>query len=74
MIPNINVEGGETGSELACNMNARFCKNKVRTHASTSDFWGCGGQGDAVRSVFKNSCLFLRPRPWQFEIRDSADK
>ena len=22
----------------------------------------------AVRSVFKTSCLFLRPRPWQFEI------
>ena len=21
-----------------------------------------------VRSVFKCSCLFLRPRPWQFEI------
>ena len=21
-----------------------------------------------VRSVFKKSCLFLRPRPWQFEI------
>ena len=27
-----------------------------------------------VRSVFKISCLFLRPRPWQFEIRDSMDK
>ena len=22
----------------------------------------------AVQSVFKISCLFLRPRPWQFEI------
>ena len=22
----------------------------------------------AVRSVFRISCLFLRPRPWQFEI------
>ena len=21
-----------------------------------------------IRSVFKMSCLFLRPRPWQFEI------
>ena len=21
-----------------------------------------------LRSVFKSSCLFLRPRPWQFEI------
>ena len=27
-----------------------------------------------VRSVFKISNLFLRPRPWQFEIRDSTDK
>ena len=27
-----------------------------------------------IRSVFKMSCLFLRPRPWQFEIRDSTDK
>ena len=27
-----------------------------------------------VRSVFKISCLFLRPRPWQFEIGDSTDK
>ena len=27
-----------------------------------------------VRSVFKISILFLRPRPWQFEIRDSTDK
>ena len=27
-----------------------------------------------IRSVFKISCLFLRPRPWQFEIRDSTDK
>ena len=26
-----------------------------------------------IRSVFKMSCLFLRPRLWQFEIRDSAD-
>ena len=26
-----------------------------------------------LRSVFKISCLFLRPRPWQFEIRDSTD-
>ena len=26
-----------------------------------------------VRSVFKISSLFLRPRPWQFEIRDSTD-
>ena len=23
---------------------------------------------DTIRSVFKMSCLFLRPRPWQFEI------
>ena len=22
----------------------------------------------SIRSVFKTSCLFLRPRPWQFEI------
>ena len=27
-----------------------------------------------VRSVFRISNLFLRPRPWQFEIRDSTDK
>ena len=26
------------------------------------------------RSLFKLSCLFLRPRPWQFEIWDSTDK
>ena len=26
-----------------------------------------------VRAVFKNSNLFSRPRPWQFEIRDSTD-
>ena len=26
-----------------------------------------------LRSVFEMSCLFLRPRPWQFEIRDSTD-
>ena len=27
-----------------------------------------------VRSVFKISNICLRPRPWQFEIRDSTDK
>ena len=27
-----------------------------------------------VRSVFRISCLFLRPRPWQFEIGDSTDE
>ena len=27
-----------------------------------------------IRSVFKMSRLFLRPRPWQFEIWDSTDK
>ena len=27
-----------------------------------------------IRSVFKISCLFLRPRLWRFEIRDSTDK
>ena len=27
-----------------------------------------------LRSVFNISCLFLRPRPWQFEILDSTDK
>ena len=27
-----------------------------------------------VRSVFRISCLFLRPRPWRFEIWDSTDK
>ena len=27
-----------------------------------------------IRSVFKMPCLFLRPRPWQFEIWDSTDK
>ena len=27
-----------------------------------------------IRSVFRISCLFLRPRLWQFEIRDSTDK
>ena len=27
-----------------------------------------------LRSVFKISCLFLRPRPWQFEIWESTDK
>ena len=26
------------------------------------------GHPASVRSVFKISCLFLRPRPWQFEI------
>ena len=30
--------------------------------------------GHVVRSVFKISNLFLRPRPWQFEIWDSTDK
>ena len=25
-------------------------------------------QVEHIRSVFKMSCLFLRPRPWQFEI------
>ena len=48
-----------------------------------SDFWGWGLSARppirlrlqhrgklalTVRSVFKISCLFLRPRPWQFEI------
>ena len=28
----------------------------------------CDCMGHALRSVFKISCLFLRPRPWQFEI------
>ena len=27
-----------------------------------------------LRSLFKISCLLLRPRPWQFEIRDSTGK
>ena len=27
-----------------------------------------------LRSVLRISCLFLRPRPWQFEILDSTDK
>ena len=27
-----------------------------------------------IRSVFKISCLFLWPRPWQFDIWDSTDK
>ena len=27
-----------------------------------------------LRSIFKMSCLFLRPRLWQFEIRDSRSK
>ena len=31
---------------------------------SRTDLGGCLD----VRSVFKISCLFLRPRPWQFEI------
>ena len=26
-----------------------------------------------IRSVLTISCLFLRPRPWRFEIRDSTD-
>ena len=30
--------------------------------------------GRSVRSVFKISKLFLRPRPWQFEVRDSTDE
>ena len=30
--------------------------------------------GSRIRSVFKISNLFLRPRPWQFEIWDSTDK
>ena len=28
----------------------------------------------SIRSVVNISCLFLRPRPWQFEIRDSTDR
>ena len=32
-----------------------------------------GQERSWVRSVFKISCLFLRPRPWQFEIWDSTD-
>ena len=28
----------------------------------------CQGTQLCLRSVFKISCLFLRPRPWQFEI------
>ena len=31
------------------------------------------GASKGIRSVFKFSCLFLRPRPWQFEIWDSTD-
>ena len=34
-------------------------------------FEGTGGR-DTVS--FQISCLFLRPRLWQFEIRDSTDK
>ena len=26
------------------------------------------GLGNAIRSVFKMPCVFLRLRPWQFEI------
>ena len=28
----------------------------------------------SIRSVLTTSCLFLWPRPWQFDIRDSTDK
>ena len=29
---------------------------------------GCTGFLTSLRSVFKKSCLLLRPRPWQFDI------
>ena len=49
------------------------------THADVSLFWLAEGAlidsrlvvapaEVRLRSVFKISCLFLRPRPWQFEI------
>ena len=36
--------------------------------------WAWAWMSQPVRSVFIISCLFLRPRPWQFEIWDSTDK
>ena len=35
---------------------------------------GRGPRREGLRSVFKISCLLLRPRPWQFEVWDSTDK
>ena len=32
------------------------------------NFSSAWNRSNCVRSVFKISCLFLRPRPWQFEI------
>ena len=33
-----------------------------------ADDCGGGRRGEEIRSVFNISSLFLRPRPWQFEI------
>ena len=40
----------------------------------TLNRWTGRTTGAGVRSVFEMSCLFSRPRPWQFEIRDSTGK
>ena len=48
----------------------KYSKGAVRGVVFTRDRTRKG----VIRSVFKISKLFLRPRPWQFEIWDSTDK
>ena len=43
-------------------------------HIGPTDKAARHGRRHLLRSVFEISNLFLRPRPWQFEIRDSTDK
>ena len=57
------VEGANEGFPDCRNRNLRAFEEHVQTAGSerivTERY---------LRSVFKMSCLFLRPRPWQFEI------
>ena len=49
---------------------------RIRISISIRDvvFEDVGFENNSLRSVFKISSLFLRPRLWQFEIRDSTDR
>ena len=40
----------------------------IHTHTYTCPYTCTHDSYMPLRSVFKISCLFLRPRPWQFEI------
>ena len=62
----INTSNSKSDSNSSSNDNDNNKRSEVLVRTP--------GVRRYLRSVFKISCLFLRPRPWQFEISDSTDK